>query len=1499
MTTANAHGMKELEVTDETSTADVELYLFQFECLCTGNGLDLNNAKDAAEAGSVLLSMVGTKALNLLIPQVKDFDALKALNLKAISDLLKQLGKAALRTTDEAIVDKLLLCESTPAKMRKKLLDSNTTLKSITVWQREKLVEKESLEKFEPKTVLNRVYDNNKRRNSESSVGSKVVNPCRNCGFEYDAQHKDRCPAKNAVCRGCQETGHFERKCRSKDQGRGQSQRPPPPARKPADGGYRGRGFKVRPVREVEDSFTTVEEDKETNGKISVLSSVNAIRASPARQMIDIANNKVMMLFDTGADLDIAIWKIVQTWKIVPKLKPTTVKLTAFASRVPLIPIGEFMAITTINGVSQMVTYIVVDGGDLELDNLMSLETLKRFDVDLNQIFNVCALGSNLTNTFYFDQKAFDTFIREKYKVLFRPQVGRRKDVAIEIELDPAVNPIRVPKQNVPVCMEKAVILKLRKWLSDGVITLVPPGTKLRWLSSLNPVEKKPGVVKDRELTEKEVRITVNFKNTLNKALISSDYAFNVNTLTTAANLKRDLAGSQIYSTADILDFYSSIPLAEESKILTAFTSPIGICMFECVPQGLTIASQACQEVNTHTFGYINDMKNAVDDFLIYGKPSEEHKGKSTEFRSAVTNHNATLVEFLDQCVKQEITLNEKCEFGVAEAKFFGYTIKAEGIKPTEDKMRAFKESRAPKNCSEVHSFLGKATHFADRIIGLASIRAPLQPLVQKGAKFKWEAEEQRAFERIKETIIESTLEHFCPSRQTKLYVDGGPKGVSTVLVQIVNKKERIVACGSHALNSSQINYSQIDKEMYSAVWGMGHFQEQLLNCPFTLVTDNKSVKDLLDRAHDTRRQTRKRLASWRSNISEFKYTVQLCKSEENIADFLSRCHSSRQCPNYDMNTIYRLATHQPHRESIPTEEIIAAYQLDQFTRELIEFKRSKKRPSLNNPYNGILKEIGISTEGLLTRNDLIIIPQALQQRVVDLAHRGHGGMEKMKNFIRRHCYFPLVAKMVTETVKHCAGCRANSGSTTVQPIKPTVLPEEEWSLVAIDFTSKLPSNEYILVAIDEYSRYPICHITKGLTSAQTIAVLRKIFAELGVPNTIKSDNGPAFKSKEFKAFATEMGFTHQKSIPVHPPSNGNVERFMTNINKTIRCSLVMNENWKLQLDAFIRNYRASVHSSTLCTPNELMNLPDEIDLPSLHRNPKPSKELVRYNDEVAKERMREHANKYQHAKESTMNIGDQVLNKWIKKEKFQSRFDHRPYEITEKKGTMVTATRPDHQVTRDMSSFKQLAVKSDCMRYEIPVLDICMQFNPFFRRRHRETVTEEATPAVQSNTPPPTPNLTQSNAELESQIRALEANQTRLDEHLAVLRRESQNRLRLEEERTMRREEERKNELRQKEREDFVAAEVAKEELAEQQHRVKQAESDEPKEKQQQVTSPGRTAENSVPNGPVKSPKVSMAMRKLMQLAKEGDKTGQLAKDLDKMMQNETASPKDTQGKD
>ena len=159
--------------------------------------------------------------------------------------------------------------------------------------------------------------------------------------------------------------------------------------------------------------------------------------------------------------------------------------------------------------------------------------------------------------------------------------------------------------------------------------------------------------------------------------------------------------------------------------------------------------------------------------------------------------------------------------------------------------------------------------------------------------------------------------------------------------------------------------------------------------------------------------------------------------------------------------------------------------------------------------------------------------------------------------------------------------------------------------------------------------------------------MLREIFKELGIPRVVKSDNGPAFISQEFKDFAIEMGFKHQKITPRHPHGNGGCERFMGNINKVVRCAKVMNENWRTQLEFFIKNYRASIHSSTGCTPNDLMSLPDDIELPTLNIQPKPCTNVAKINDAISKKKMQMYADAYQHTKHTELNIGDQVLHKW------------------------------------------------------------------------------------------------------------------------------------------------------------------------------------------------------------------------------------------------------------
>ena len=61
---------------------------------------------------------------------------------------------------------------------------------------------------------------------------------------------------------------------------------------------------------------------------------------------------------------------------------------------------------------------------------------------------------------------------------------------------------------------------------------------------------------------------------------------------------------------------------------------------------------------------------------------------------------------------------------------------------------------------------------------------------------------------------------------------------------------------------------------------------------------------------------------------------------------------------------------------------------------------------------------------------------------------------------------------------------------------------------------------------------------------------MKEIFAEHGVPDILRSDNGPQYASAVFTEFTEECRFQHTASSPHYPTSNGFVES-MVKIIKT------------------------------------------------------------------------------------------------------------------------------------------------------------------------------------------------------------------------------------------------------------------------------------------------------------------------------------------------------------
>lgn len=71
------------------------------------------------------------------------------------------------------------------------------------------------------------------------------------------------------------------------------------------------------------------------------------------------------------------------------------------------------------------------------------------------------------------------------------------------------------------------------------------------------------------------------------------------------------------------------------------------------------------------------------------------------------------------------------------------------------------------------------------------------------------------------------------------------------------------------------------------------------------------------------------------------------------------------------------------------------------------------------------------------------------------------------------------------------------------------------------------------------------------------------IFSRQGIPDVLKSDNGPPFNGYEFKNFSEYLGFKHRRITPYWPRANGEAERLVQTLQKSIRIAHLEGKNWK------------------------------------------------------------------------------------------------------------------------------------------------------------------------------------------------------------------------------------------------------------------------------------------------------------------------------------------------
>ena len=116
----------------------------------------------------------------------------------------------------------------------------------------------------------------------------------------------------------------------------------------------------------------------------------------------------------------------------------------------------------------------------------------------------------------------------------------------------------------------------------------------------------------------------------------------------------------------------------------------------------------------------------------------------------------------------------------------------------------------------------------------------------------------------------------------------------------------------------------------------------------------------------------------------------------------------------------------------------------------------------------------------------------------------------------------------------------------------PLLCLERPWQVLGTDlFYSQ--SVDYLLV-IDYFSRFiEVAALRKNKTATEVIRTLKAIFARQGIPENVRSDNGPPFDSADYTHFARKWGFEISPSSPRYPQSNGEAKRAVQTVKNILK----------------------------------------------------------------------------------------------------------------------------------------------------------------------------------------------------------------------------------------------------------------------------------------------------------------------------------------------------------
>lgn len=708
--------------------------------------------------------------------------------------------------------------------------------------------------------------------------------------------------------------------------------------------------------------------------------------------------------------------------------------------------------------------------------------------------------------------------------------------------------------------MKPKMKAELDKMESQGVIAKVTEHSD--WCSSLVTSVKRDG----------SIRMCLDPKK-LNGALRRCPHK-----ILTIEEISHRFHGSNYFSKLDAKAGYWSVELEEESQLLTTFRTPFGRYKFRKLPFGLSVSQDIFQQKIDQILENCPGTVAIADDIACFGATEVEH--------------DTNLLNLMEQAKKHGLVFNSsKCTIKQPSIEYFGMVFSASGMKPDEGKVADLKAMPAPKSKTELQEFLGLITYLSPFIRNLSAQAEPVRKLLCKDTPFEWSEDHQHVFDHLKTLIsADACLKYYDTEAPAYLMVDASQRGLGAALLQPERLQDgsysvetKPVAFVSKSLSPAQKNYVNIEREMLAITYGIKRMHTYLYNRSFVVLTDHKPLEMICGKPIIA---APPRLQAMMLAVQDYDFRVKYIPGKDvGLADALSRLPNPNN--NEDVKVDVRIEHVQFSDNKI--SDIRKSTQADPSLNELKEVIHSgwpetrKELPIQLRNFWSFRDELSVSN-GIILKGERVFIPEPQRASVLKNLHTGHLGIVKTQLRARKDVYWPKINEDIDKMCRSCTVCQEHQHSQTHEPLLQTETPSRPWSVIGTDIF-QIDDDQYLLTA-DYYTKFQLVDkLPKPATSDTVVAILKKYCGILGLPDVIRSDNGPHYSGQAFVQFENEYRFHHITSSPRYPRSNGFIERQVATVKGVIKKAKQSNEDINLAL----LRLRTTPLSAKLPSPAEMM----------------------------------------------------------------------------------------------------------------------------------------------------------------------------------------------------------------------------------------------------------------------------------------------------------------------